>query len=135
MLGATMREAAGIRRFAAAALDLAYVAAGRFAAFFEFGLAPWDLAAGGLLVHEAGGQVTTPSGGTAFLDSGDVLATNGRLHEPMRDLLRASATGPGDDHHDDARARTQELRRVGHERDRERPRRLGGEADDAAKAR
>jgi myo-inositol-1(or 4)-monophosphatase len=94
MLASVMREAAGIRRMAAAALDLAYVASGRVAAFFEFGLSPWDLAAGALLVHEAGGKVTEPGGGSAFLERGNVLATNGRLHPPMLDLLRAPATLP-----------------------------------------
>jgi myo-inositol-1(or 4)-monophosphatase len=86
-LAGVMREAAGVRRMAAAALDLAYVAAGRFAVFFEFGLAPWDVAAGMLLVREAGGQVSEPAGGAGVLSSGDVLATNGRLHEPMLALL------------------------------------------------
>ncbi len=94
MLAATMREAAGIRRFAAAALDLAYVAAGRCAAFFELGLSSWDIAAGMLLVEEAGGRVSRPDGGADALGSGDVLATNGRLHEAMVNLLRPSAA-PG----------------------------------------
>ena len=89
MLAAGMREAAGIRRLAAAALDLAYVAAGRFAAFFEFGLSRWDLAAGSLLVREAGGQVSTPSGEPDFLERGNVLATNGRLHPRTLQLLRS----------------------------------------------
>jgi len=88
VLGEAMHEAAGIRRFAAAALDLSYVAAGRFAAFFELGLSPWDLAAGALLVREAGGAVSDPDGGGDFLASGDVLATNGRLHPPMLAMLR-----------------------------------------------
>jgi myo-inositol-1(or 4)-monophosphatase len=90
-LAAAMREAAGIRRLAAAALDLAYVAAGRFAVFFEYGLAPWDIAAGALLVREAHGRVSEPEGGPDILGSGDVLATNGRLHEPMLALLRRAA--------------------------------------------
>jgi myo-inositol-1(or 4)-monophosphatase len=89
LLRAVMREAAGVRRFAAAALDLAYVAAGRYAAFFELGLAPWDIAAGKLLVEEAGGRVTRLDGGDGVLASGDVLATNGRLHERMIALLRS----------------------------------------------
>jgi myo-inositol-1(or 4)-monophosphatase len=88
ILADVMREAAGIRRLGAAALDLSYVAAGRFAFFFELGLAPWDLAAGSLLVREAGGTVTEPDGGDAFLESGDVLATNGRLHASTQALLR-----------------------------------------------
>jgi myo-inositol-1(or 4)-monophosphatase len=87
-LAGVMREAAGVRRFAAAAIDLAYVGAGRFAAFFESGLSPWDLAAGALIVREAGGQVTDPSGGDGFLASGEVLATNGRVHARMLELLR-----------------------------------------------
>jgi myo-inositol-1(or 4)-monophosphatase len=90
-LAGVMREAAGIRRMAAAALDLAYVAAGRFAVFFEFGLAPWDVAAGTLLVREAGGRISEPGGGPDVVGSGDVLATNGHLHEPMLALLRRPA--------------------------------------------
>jgi myo-inositol-1(or 4)-monophosphatase len=92
MLAAVMRQAAGIRRLGSAALDLAYVASGRFGAFFEFGLSAWDLAAGALLVGESGGQVSEPSGDPAFLEKGNVLATNGRLHEPMLALLDG-ATG------------------------------------------
>jgi myo-inositol-1(or 4)-monophosphatase len=88
MLAEVMREAAGIRRFAAAALDLSYVAAGRFAVFFELGLSPWDMAAGSLLVEEAGGKVTRPDGGDDFMGSGDVLATNGRLHAPTLAMIR-----------------------------------------------
>jgi myo-inositol-1(or 4)-monophosphatase len=95
MLAATMREAAGIRRFASAAIDLAYVAAGRCAAFFELGLSPWDVAAGVLLVEEAGGKVSRPDGGADVLGTGEVLATNGRLHETMVRLLRASAPPGG----------------------------------------
>jgi myo-inositol-1(or 4)-monophosphatase len=91
MLAGVMREAAGIRRFSAAALDLSYVAAGRFAAFFELGLAPWDVAAGALLVREAGGTVSEPDGGPDYLRSGDLLATNGRLHARMRRIIRRGA--------------------------------------------
>ena len=87
MLGAMMGEAAGIRRLGAAALDLAYVAAGRFAVFFELGLSRWDIAAGALLVEEAGGRVTDPAGGDGFLSAGNVLATNGRLHPRALSLL------------------------------------------------
>ncbi|MCL2726425.1 MAG: inositol monophosphatase [Polyangiaceae bacterium] len=82
-LGNVMREVAGIRRMGAAALDLAYVAAGRFDAFFETGLAPWDVAAGTLLVQEAGGVVTQTDGVEAHL-SGDVLASSSRgTHDAM----------------------------------------------------
>jgi myo-inositol-1(or 4)-monophosphatase len=88
-LASVMRHAAGVRRYAAAALDLSYVAAGRFGAFYEYGLNRWDVAAASLLVQEAGGRVTEPSGGEDYLESGDVLATNGRLHEQMQRLLAA----------------------------------------------
>jgi myo-inositol-1(or 4)-monophosphatase len=87
VLAAAMKEAAGIRRFGAAALDLAYVASARFAVFFEWGLKPWDLAAGSLLVQEAGGRVTEPEGGDDYIDGGNVLATNGLLHPRMLKML------------------------------------------------
>jgi myo-inositol-1(or 4)-monophosphatase len=73
-LGSIMEEAAGIRRFGSAALDLAHVAAGRFDAFFEQGLAPWDVAAGSLLVTEAGGVVSRSDGAAPTLDARDILA-------------------------------------------------------------
>ena len=69
-------ERAGIRRAGAAALDLAYVAAGRLDAFWERGLQPWDIAAGALLVQEAGGLVSDFQGGNRFLHSGDIVAGN-----------------------------------------------------------
>lgn len=78
----------GLRRAGAASLDLAYVAAGRFDGFWEFRLKPWDLAAGTVLVREAGGRVTDPDGGSAFLWAGDILATNGPLHAPLCEALR-----------------------------------------------
>ena len=74
----------------AAALDLAYVAAGRFDGFWEFGLAPWDIAAGLLLVREAGGYVSDLSGGQNMMTSGDVLVANDHLHLPLAALLRQS---------------------------------------------
>ncbi len=94
MLAGAMRDSAGIRRFSAAALDLAYVAAGRLEVFFELGLAPWDVAAGALLVREAGGRVTDPSGDEDVVRSGNVLATNGHLHQPMQALLLRGAPAP-----------------------------------------
>jgi len=89
MLEQVMWHAAAIRRMGAAALDLAYVAAGRCAVFFELGLKPWDMAAGALLVAEAGGRVTSVDGSDGYLESGEVLATNGRLHAQTLGLLRA----------------------------------------------
>jgi myo-inositol-1(or 4)-monophosphatase len=76
-----MPEVAALRRLGSAALDLAYVAAGRFDMFWELGLAPWDVAAAQLLVKEAGGIVTKCNGEPMRIDDGDVLATNGEaLH-------------------------------------------------------
>jgi myo-inositol-1(or 4)-monophosphatase len=79
-----------VRRLGSAALDLAYVAAGRSDGFWEFGLKPWDIAAGALLVREAGGFVGDSSGGDAFLDSGDVVAANPKLFKLMIQTLRAA---------------------------------------------
>jgi myo-inositol-1(or 4)-monophosphatase len=82
-LGRVMAQVAGVRRFGAAALDLAYVAAGRFDGFFEAGLQPWDMAAGILLVREAGGFVTDYAGAKADPRSGSVLASNGQIHKEL----------------------------------------------------
>ncbi|MFQ5971778.1 MAG: inositol monophosphatase family protein [Alphaproteobacteria bacterium] len=89
-LGAAMAESAGIRRFGAAALDLAYVAAGRVDGFWEFDLNPWDIAAGILLVREAGGFVSDMSGGDRALDTGDVIAANDQLHGTLVNLIRGA---------------------------------------------
>src|SRR5579864_4910930 len=75
-LAAVMPVTAGVRRAGAAALDLAYVAAGRLDGFWEFGLQPWDIAAGILLVREAGGYITDLAGGHGMIETGDVLAAN-----------------------------------------------------------
>ena len=87
-LSAIMTATSGVRRMGAAALDLAYVAAGRFDGFWEFGLSPWDIAAGLLLVREAGGYVSDLSGGHTMMTSGDVLAANDHLHLPLAALIR-----------------------------------------------
>ena len=76
-----------VRRLGSAALDLCYVAAGRFDGFWEEGLNPWDIAAGVLLVREAGGQVTDLGGGELDLASGRILATNGMVHGEMGRLI------------------------------------------------
>jgi myo-inositol-1(or 4)-monophosphatase len=71
-----------------AALDLAYVAAGRYDGFWETGLYPWDVAAGIVLVREAGGFVTTIEGGDDFVYGGSILAANAGLHEPVAKLIK-----------------------------------------------
>jgi len=89
-MGAIMAVSAGIRRFGSASLDLAYVAAGRFEGFWETGLQPWDIAAGILLVREAGGLVTEIDGGAKMLQSGSIVAANPAVHGPLREaILRA----------------------------------------------
>jgi len=83
-------KAAGVRRFGAAALDLAWVAAGRFDAFWERGLSPWDIAAGMLLVREAGGLVDEIDGLDLFT-TGSVIAANGVIFDSLRQELKAAA--------------------------------------------
>jgi myo-inositol-1(or 4)-monophosphatase len=85
----------GVRRAGSAALDLAYVASGRLEAFWEFNLNPWDTAAGILLVKEAGGQVTDFSGGHFLLDSREILASNGLIHEELVGLFSDLFAGRG----------------------------------------
>jgi myo-inositol-1(or 4)-monophosphatase len=90
-LGALMPATAGVRRFGSAALDLAWVAAGRYDGFWELGLKAWDVAAGALIVREAGGTVTNPDG-TEFLvtdDAGnDVVAGNAHLQPQLREMVQ-----------------------------------------------
>ena len=82
-----MREVAGIRRSGSAALDLAFVAAGRFDAYWERNLKPWDLAAGIVIVREAGGLVSDLAGKDKFLENGDILASNMALHKAFGAIL------------------------------------------------
>jgi len=78
----------GLRRFGAASLDLCHVAMGRFGAFFEYELAPWDFAAGRLFVTEAGGRVTDCLGNPLGCEMSSVLATNGHTHQAVLDVVR-----------------------------------------------
>lgn len=89
-LETAMSAAAGVRRFGAAALDLAYVAAGRFDGFWERGLSPWDLAAGIVLVREAGGFVQDLDGGESMLQNGTILVGNQSLRAALAGLIRKS---------------------------------------------
>jgi myo-inositol-1(or 4)-monophosphatase len=84
------QRVAGVRRFGSAALDLAYVAAGRFDGYWERGLKPWDVAAGLLLVQEAGGRVTSLDDTETSLTTGDVVAGNLNIQPLIRDRLRAA---------------------------------------------
>ena len=85
----------GVRRAGSAALDLAYVAAGRLEAFWEFNLNPWDTAAGVLLVSEAGGRVSDFSGGAFRLNSREVLATNRLIHDELVGMFEDLFAGRG----------------------------------------
>lgn len=93
-LKALTDNVSGIRRFGVASLDLAWVAAGRYDGFWERGLKQWDVAAGIILVREAGGLVTDIKGGRKMLETGDILAANNSLHAPLLKALKsASASG------------------------------------------
>lgn len=87
MMTAVTASTVGLRCGGAAALDLAYVAAGRYDGFWSNCLKPWDIAAGMLLVKEAGGEVTEIAGGKKMLESGAILATNGLIHKKVDALL------------------------------------------------
>jgi myo-inositol-1(or 4)-monophosphatase len=89
-LGAIQERVAGVRRTGAAALDLAWVAAGRFDGFWERNLSPWDLAAGIVLVREAGGYVSDIDGGEAILDKGSVIAGNEDIQRALLATLKTA---------------------------------------------
>lgn len=86
-LTAVMTTSAGVRRFGAASLDLAYVAAGRCDGYWEAGIKPWDMAAGLVMVKEAGGYVSDFDGKTDMMTCGDIVAANDHLHKPLLKLL------------------------------------------------
>ena len=81
--------ARAVRRLGSAAIDLAYVACGRFDGFWEVRLNPWDISAGALLIEEAGGQVSTLDGGPFDSRLGEIIASNGRVHAQMVDVIRS----------------------------------------------
>lgn len=82
-----MPQVSGVRRFGAAALDLAYVATGRFDAFWERGLKAWDMAAGIIILREAGGYVSDLTGRDKMFDSGSIIAGNEEIHRSLRTLI------------------------------------------------
>ena len=95
LFGAFVRRARGVRRLGSAALDLAYVAAGRLDGFWEQGLKPWDIAAGILIAREAGARVTDLRGGDAMLETGDIVAASPGLVGPMLEIIREALAGEG----------------------------------------
>ncbi|MGB7218228.1 MAG: inositol monophosphatase family protein [Vicinamibacterales bacterium] len=89
LFAAFVGQARAVRRLGSAAIDLCYVAAGRMDGFWETDLKPWDVAAGALIVSESGGRMTRTDAGPFASRSGDVLATNGRLHDQMLEVIRS----------------------------------------------
>lgn len=88
-----MGEVSGVRRFGAASLDLAYVAAGRLDGFWETGLAPWDIAAGLVLIREAGGFVSDMKGGQDIFDTGSLVAGNEYIHRSLTEVVNRPVPG------------------------------------------
>jgi myo-inositol-1(or 4)-monophosphatase len=93
MLRAVMIETAGVRRPGSAALDLCYVAAGRVDGFWELGLSKWDVAAGALIIREAGGRVSDFRGTDGFLDSGNIVAGAPKVYSALSKLLAPHTRG------------------------------------------
>ena len=87
-------RAQSVRRAGSAALDCAYVAAGRFDGYWEFNIKPWDVSAGALLALEAGGRVTTPEGDENFLGRPNIVISNGHIHSQMLRVLREGESAP-----------------------------------------
>ena len=89
LFGDFLRRARAVRRLGSAAIDMAYVAAGRLDGFWEVKLNPWDVSAGALMVEEAGGQVSALLGGPFDSRTGEVVASNGRIHAAMVEVIRS----------------------------------------------
>jgi len=83
-----MANSAGLRRFGAASLDMAYVAAGRYEGYWETGIKPWDIAAGIIMVREAGGYVSDIAGGQQMMTTGSVVAANDQMHKQLLDMVK-----------------------------------------------
>lgn len=84
-----MQKCHGLRRIGAASVDLAYTACGRFDAYFEYNLKPWDIAAGLLIVNQAGGEIFDFDGGNKALDTCDVVVTNGKISEELNNIIHS----------------------------------------------
>lgn len=82
-----MKNSHGLRRLGSAAVDLVYTAMGRFEGFFEYNLKPWDVAGGIIIVQEAGGTVTDYKGGSDYIFGGELLATNGKIHQEALQII------------------------------------------------
>jgi len=82
------QQCSGMRRMGSAAIDLAYVAAGRFEGFWELGLSPWDMAAGSIIIVEAGGKITDFWGNNSHLSNGYITATNGHIHQVLNQIIQ-----------------------------------------------
>jgi myo-inositol-1(or 4)-monophosphatase len=93
-IAAAQQHFAGLRRYGAAALDLAWLAAGRFDAYWERDLSPWDMAAGILMVREAGGFVSDCDGGDAIFDKGEIVAGNDTMHRELLRLIKQAGKEP-----------------------------------------
>lgn len=89
VLQGLMRDTRGLRRFGSAALDLAYVACGRFDGYFEYSLSPWDVAAGAFLVQQAGGHVSDFTGGDDFIHGREIVAGNSALFTLLKQRIQA----------------------------------------------
>ena len=87
MLKVLMKSCAGVRRPGAAALDLASVAAGRLDGFWEIGLSPWDVAAGALIIQEAGGLVVDLEGNSDYMNSGQIIAGNPKVFSQLVQII------------------------------------------------
>jgi myo-inositol-1(or 4)-monophosphatase len=85
---AFIKRSQDLRRLGSAATDLAYVAAGRFEGFYEYGLSPWDVAAGSFLVKQAGGKVTDFSGGADYVFGGTLVSSNSLVHQEMLEVIK-----------------------------------------------
>ena len=86
--GKIFDQTSGARRMGAAAIDLAYIAAGKFDAFWEIGLSPWDMAAGSVLIEEAGGKISDFWGTNQYIENGHIIASNGIIHQQLQEVIK-----------------------------------------------